>query len=146
MFKIDYNEASEGFKPIENGEYEVTIINAVVGKAKSSGNQTVNVDYEIRSDVPQNFQGQKILYDNFTYTPNAMWKIHTLSKAVRMPDGMDVNSLEDWAKFLLNRNLIVKTEQDEKGYARVKSYRESEVSAPKQTGAPITVGSDDLPF
>ncbi|MED2699518.1 DUF669 domain-containing protein, partial [Bacillus thuringiensis] len=58
MFKVDHSQATE-FEVIKPGEYEVTVVNYELKQAES-GNNRVIVDYEIRSDVDQPFQGQKI--------------------------------------------------------------------------------------
>ncbi len=86
MFTVDHSKG-EAFEPIKPGEYEATVIN-FEGKTAASGNQRLVVDYEIRSDVEQACQGQKILYDNFTVTDNAMWRFHQASKAAGFPNGM----------------------------------------------------------
>ena len=78
MFTVDHSKG-DSFEPIKPGEYDTTVIN-FEGKTAASGNQRLVVDYEIRSDVEQPCQGQKILYDNFTVTDNAMWRFHQASK------------------------------------------------------------------
>ncbi|MED2699457.1 DUF669 domain-containing protein, partial [Bacillus thuringiensis] len=90
MFTVDHSQAAE-FEVIKPGEYEVMVVNYELKQAES-GNNRVIVDYEIRSDVDQPFQGQKILFDNFTVTEKAMWRFQAASKAAQFPDGMQFSS------------------------------------------------------
>ncbi|MEK3975544.1 DUF669 domain-containing protein [Psychrobacillus sp. FSL K6-1267] len=147
MFKINHEEAGKGFQPIEKGDYEVTVINFEAKKAKS-GNNVISVDYEIRSDVQQPSQGQKILYDNFVIVDTAMWKIQSISKAVAFPNGKEFESYTQWANELLNKTLLVTVDhrksENGKIYPEVKAYKESKAVAP--SSGPITVSDDELPF
>ncbi|KGR88701.1 DUF669 domain-containing protein [Lysinibacillus odysseyi] len=148
MFKINHEEAKGGFELIAPGDYEVTVINYEMKQA-TSGNNRISVDYEIRSDVNQPHQGQKILYDNFTITDNAMWRLQAVSKAAKFPDGMSFNSYKEWADTLLNKNLVVTVghrEYNGNKYPEVKGFKESQAGAPQQNGPSITVGDSDLPF
>lgn len=155
MFKIDYNEASD-FEPIKPGEYEVIPVR-FEKKLANSGNERIIMNYEIRSDVDQPCQGQKILYDNFTITQNSMWRFHSASKAAKMPDGMDFKSMEEWAQTFLNKPIRVDVEEhvyNGKPYPRIKFFKESEALGGvkpsedpfKDDGKPIEISSDDLPF
>lgn len=148
MFKINHEEAGSNFELIAQGDYEVTVINYEMKQA-TSGNNRITVDYEIRSDVPQNHQGQKILYDGFTITDKAMWRLQAIAKAAKFPDGMTFNSYKEWADTLLNKNLVVTVghrEYNGNTYPDVKGFKESAADAPMQSGPTTTVGDDDLPF
>lgn len=143
-FKINHEEAGQGFELIQPGDYEVTVINYEMGKS-SNGNNKITVDYEIRSDVPQPHQGQKILYDNFTITPNAMWRLQSVAKAAGFPDGMEFNSYKEWANTLLNKNLVVTVDHREYNgnkYPQVKGFKETQVDTPTK----VEVSEDDIPF
>lgn len=148
MFKINHEEAGTGFELIAKGDYEVTVINYEMKQA-DSGNNVITVDYEIRSDVPQAHQGQKILYDRFTITEKAMWRLQSIAKAAKFPNGMTFSSYKEWADTLLNKNLVVTVghrEYNGNTYPDVKGFKESAVDAPVKEGPSITVGDDDLPF
>lgn len=144
MFTVDHDQA-KGFEPIKPGEYEVTVINYELKTAQSGNNQVV-VDYEIRSDVDQPCQGQKILYDNFTVTDKALWRFHAASKAAGFPSGQSFKSYKEWADAFLNKHLrlvVGEREHNGKKYAQVNSFKESEASAPNDV---ITVDDSDVPF
>lgn len=157
FFKLDKNNVSTGYELVAEGKYEALIINA---EAKDfQGHPTLNLDFEIRSDVPQNHQGAKILYntlyfhnDNPEYQENNIKRINSLIAACGFPDGYEFKDANDMAKQLFNKNLLITVKHQEdkndktKKYAKARFFDESKVNPPQQQGAPITVGSDDLPF
>jgi hypothetical protein len=144
-FKIDHSQVEEKtFERVVPGEYEVTVINYELKKA-STGNNVVVVDYEIRSDVEQNCKGQKILFDNFTVSDNAMWRFQQASKAAQFPDGKEFETFKAWAEAFLNSNLrlvVGEREWNGKTYPQVKGFKVSEVNAPTE----IEVNDEDVPF
>ncbi|MCP8969701.1 DUF669 domain-containing protein [Ectobacillus ponti] len=143
MFKVDYSQATE-FENVKPGEYEVTVVNYELKKAES-GNNRVVVDYEIRSDVEQPCQGQKILYDNFTVAEKSMWRFQQASKAAQFPDGIQFGSFKEWADTFRGKHLrlvVGEREYQGKKYPEVKSFRVSEVHAP----ADIKISDSDVPF
>lgn len=147
IFKINHEEAN-GFEPVKPGEYEVTVIN-YEQKKSAAGNNMIVVDYEIRSDVEQPAQGQKILYDHFVVSEKSMWRFHAISKAAQFPNGMEFNSYKEWADTLLGKHLvldIVDGEPNAKGnvYPQVKGFKESKLGAPQDEG--FTVSENDVPF
>ncbi|TYS14300.1 DUF669 domain-containing protein [Rossellomorea vietnamensis] len=144
MFKVDHSQG-DSFEIVKPGEYEVTVVNYELKKAES-GNNRVVVDYEIRSDYDQPSQGQKILFDNFTVTDNAMWRFQQASKAAQFPDGKQFSSFKEWAENFLNKHLRVvvgEREYNGKKYPEVKGFKVSEITAPS-TG--VTINDDDIPF
>ncbi|MBF8238891.1 DUF669 domain-containing protein [Bacillus subtilis] len=145
MFTVDHSKG-DSFEPIKPGEYEATVIN-FEGKTAASGNQRLVVDYEIRSDVEQPCQGQKILYDNFTVTEKALWRFHQASKAAGFPNGMKFKDHIEWANAFLNKPVrLVVGEREHNGnkYPEVKAFKPSEAPAP-DTGS-FTVSDEDVPF
>ncbi|MEK4173343.1 DUF669 domain-containing protein [Lysinibacillus sp. FSL L8-0312] len=148
MFKINHEEAKGGFELIAKGDYEVTVHNYEM-KTATTGNNQVVVDYEIRSDVNQPHQGQKILFDNFTVTEKAMWRFQAISKAAQFPDGMNFNSYKEWADTLVGKHLVVtvghRVATNGKTYPEVTGFKESTAGAPQGSGS-ITVSEDEVPF
>ncbi|MCS0789546.1 DUF669 domain-containing protein [Cytobacillus firmus] len=148
---MDEVEEVKGFSPIEKGDYEVTVINATGEIAKSSGKPKLQVDFEIRSDVPQNHQGAKVLYNTFTFEhPTARGIAKSFFKACGMPENYAPASVEQMAKDVFGKNLniyvVQKKQDDGKEFPKASSYKVSNVSPPQQTHAPITVGDDEMPF
>ena len=157
FFKFDESQASAGFELVAEGKYEAVIVNAESGKTQA-GKPKLSVDFEIRSDVPQNHQGAKILFNNFTFEHEVSVKIvNSLLKACGFAHGHPFNSPEDMAKQLINKNckITVKHEEYDKivdgvkqrrTAAKAKYYDVSDVNPPQQAGPTITVGDSDLPF
>jgi hypothetical protein len=144
MFKIDHSQAKEGFTSITPGEYEVTVINFELKKSSTDKN-VVSVDYEIRSDVDQDFQARKILYDNFIVSENTMWRFQSASKAAGFPNGKEFNSFKEWAEFFLHKNLrlvVGEREYNGKKYVQVKGFKPSQAEPPME----IVIDDSSVPF
>ncbi len=156
FFKFDEENASAGFELVAEGKYEAVIVNAEAGKTQA-GKPKLSVDFEIRSDVPQNHQGAKVLYNTFTFEHEVAVKIvNSLLKACGFPNGHPFNSPEDMAKQLINKNLkitvkheeyekLVDGEKQKRIAAKAKYYDVSDVDPVTQAGA-ITIGDSELPF
>lgn len=144
MFKVNHSEAGSTFEIVKPGEYEVIPVNYELKKAQS-GNNRVVFDYEIRSDVDQPCQGQKILFDNFTVSDNSMWRFQAASKAAQFPDGKEFKSFKEWADAFINspvRVVVGEREHNGKKYPEIKSFKVSEVNPPQE----VKVSDDDVPF
>lgn len=144
MFKVDHTKGESNFETIKPGEYEATVVN-YEQKVSASGKNMVVVDYEIRSDVEQASQGQKILFDNFIVSDTTMWRFQQASKAAQFPDGMVFTSYKEWADTFLNKHLrLVVGVRDYNGkkYAEVKGFKVSKSSVPEE----IKINEKDVPF
>lgn len=146
------NEVEEvkGFQLPKPGKYEAVIINAVAKKTQA-GKDMLVADFEIRSDVPQESQGAKVLYNNFTFEhPTAQGIVKSLCMAAGFANNYVFTSCEDMAKQLINKNLEigVKHEKGNDGnmYAKASYYNPSNATPPAQAGQSITISDDDVPF
>jgi hypothetical protein len=156
FFKFDEENASVAFELVAEGKYEAVVVNAEAKKTQA-GKPMLNVDFEIRSDVPQNHQGAKILYNNFTFEHEISVKIvNSLLKACGFPNGHPFNSPDDMAKQLINKNLkitvkhedyekVVDGVKEKRKAAKAKYYDFSDVS-PVMSAGTFTIGDDDIPF
>ncbi|CUB57424.1 DUF669 domain-containing protein [Bacillus sp. FSL R12-0069] len=156
FFKFDETNVNTGFELVAEGKYEAVIVNAEAGKTQA-GKEKLSVDFEIRSDVTQNHQGAKILYNTFTFEHEVSIKIvNSLLKACGFDNNHVFDSPQDMGKQLINKNLqiTVKHEEYEKlvdgqkqkrTAAKAKYYDASEVN-PVTSGSPVVVGDQDLPF
>ncbi|EOO73377.1 DUF669 domain-containing protein [Bacillus cereus] len=156
FFKFDETNVNTGFELVAEGKYEAVIVNAEAGKTQA-GKDKLSVDFEIRSDVPQNHQGSKVLYNMFTFEHEVSVRIvNSLLKACGFGNNHAFTSAEDMGKQLINKNLkiTVKHEEYEKVVdgkkekriaAKAKYYDVSEVN-PVTSANPVVVGDDDLPF
>lgn len=150
FFKMDEVEEVKGFQLPKPGKYEAVIINAVAKLTQAKKDMMV-VDFEIRSDVPQESQGAKVLYNNFTFEhPTAQGIVKSLLLATGFPNSHAFSSCEDMAKQLIGKNLEIgiKHEKGNDGnnYAKSSYYNPSNVNAPTQSGPSINIGDEDLPF
>lgn len=157
FFKFDESNASTGFELVAEGKYEAVIVNAEAGKTQAS-KPKLSVDFEIRSDVPQNHQGAKVLFNTFTFEHEVSVRIvNSLIKACGFPNGHPFSSPEDMAKQLINKNLkitvkhesyekIVDGVKQDRTAAKAKYYDLSDVNPVAQSSEPFTIGDDDIPF
>ncbi|WP_459500003.1 DUF669 domain-containing protein [Bacillus sp. C1] len=144
MFTVDHEKA-KGFEQVKPGEYEVTVVNYEMKQSSTKSNMVV-VDYEIRSDVNQAHQGQKIQFDNFVVSENTEWRFQAISKAAAFPTGMKFASYKEWADTLLNKNLrlvVGEREYNGKTYPQVNGFKVSEAAAPSTS---VDISDDDVPF
>ncbi|PEA86313.1 DUF669 domain-containing protein [Bacillus thuringiensis] len=150
FFKMDEVEEVKGFSLIEVGNYEVVVLNAVEGLTQNKKDK-LTVDFEIRSDVPQDHQGQKVQYTTFTFEhPTARGIAKSFLLACGMPENYNPQGPAQMAKDVFNKHLNVYITHDKKDdgrvFPKVSSYSPSKVNPPMQTSAPVTVGDEDLPF
>lgn len=156
FFKFDEENASTNFELVAEGKYEATVLNAEAGLTQA-GKDKLQVDFEIRSDVPQNHQGAKVLYNTFTFEHEVSVRIvNSLIKACGFPNGHPFTSAKDMANQLINKHLkitvkheeyekVVDGKKEKRTAAKAKYYDKSDVSSPSQPAA-LVVGDDDLPF
>jgi hypothetical protein len=156
FFKFDEENASAGFELVAEGKYEAVVYNVEPGKTQS-GKPKITVDFEIRSDVPQNHQGAKIQFNTFTFEHEVAVKIvNSLLKACGFANNHVFNSPEDMAKQLIGKNLkiTVRHEEYEKDVdgvkekrkaAKAKYYDVSDVTPVMQSGG-FTINDEDIPF
>lgn len=157
FFKFDETQASSNFELVEEGKYEATIINAVAGLT-GTNKAKMTLDFEIRSDVPQNHQGAKVMYNTFTFEHEVAQKIvNSLLKACGFAHGHNFKDAADMANQLIGKHLKITIKHEtydkkmedgsfeKRTAAKAKYYDKSDVSEP-QIGTPIEVGDDDLPF
>ncbi|MDC2863764.1 DUF669 domain-containing protein [Bacillus sp. BP-3] len=157
FFKFDESNASTGFELVAEGKYEAVIVNAVSGLTGEK-KPKLTVDFEIRSDVPQNHQGAKVLYNMFTFEHEVSVRIvNSLLKACGFSNNHVFTSADDMAKQLINKNLKITVKHEEydkvvdgvkqkRTAAKAKYYNVSDVNPVAHMGSPITIGDDDLPF
>ncbi|MEW4154492.1 DUF669 domain-containing protein, partial [Bacillus thuringiensis] len=113
FFKFDSENVNTGYELVSEGKYEAVITNAVAGKTQNAKDK-LTVDFEIRSDVPQNHQGAKILYNMFTFEHEVSVKIvNSLLKACGFNNNHVFTSPEDMAKQLLNKNVKITVKHEE---------------------------------
>lgn len=157
FFKFDETQASTSFELVEEGKYEATVVNAVAGLTGANKDK-MTLDFEIRSDVPQNHQGAKVMYNTFTFEHEVAQKIvNSLLKSCGFSHGHNFKDAADMANQLIGKHLKITIKHEaydkkmedgsfeKRTAAKAKYYNVSDVGSPTQD-EPFTVGDDDLPF
>lgn len=155
-FTVDYSKAEQKHN-VQDGEYEVIIRGASFNTIPTTGTEYISVKLTVRSDVAQAEQGEEIEFPLWKSRPeNAkasdiegvpVWKIQQISKAVNLPEGLDIPTIDDWFTAIKDKPMRVMTKQDEKGRAKVQRVEESRAPAPMKPGfVAVDVGSEELPF
>ena len=157
-FTVNHNEANT-FEPIPKGDYEVFISEAEPTTFQT-GSEGIRLVFTIRNDVSGQKYGGRKLFRNLVATEKAMVFFHQLSKAVGLPHGQSFNSLEEYARAVRGKALIVTVthgkDQDGNTREEVKAFKESKVGGQMQiqesnpfttpTTDALEISDDDLPF
>lgn len=141
MIKLNLKkDTNKEFEQITAGDYEVTVLNF---EPKKVGDKNViSVDYEIRSDVDQEFKGQKIRFDDFFCTERALWKIENASIAAGFTEAeATFEKYSEWGKRYVGKNLCVNVVINAKGYPEVKKYMPT-----AHPVGEIEIDDSDVPF
>ena len=155
-FKINFDSenVSTVFGLVKEGKYEVTIVAA---EAKEwQGQYSIGSDVEIRSDIEQEHQGAKILYNtlyltsaNPEYAEDTEKKRNSFFVACGYTGKMDLD-LDVVVKEIIGKSVLayVKHDTDKNGktWAKVKFVAPSNATPAQADAPPITVGDQDLPF
>lgn len=155
-FKITFNEenaVSSEFEMVKEGKFEATIISAELQEFNGEPNFSVGV--EIRSDVAQDHQGAKILYNTVYLIGSGQWAESTERKrdvflkacGYRGKQELDLEKVE---KEILNKNVLVtvkhKPNKEGKVYPKVTWFDETKFPTGATANDKVSVGEDDLPF
>lgn len=154
---VNHSEANGAFETVAPGKYEV-IVTKIEPKTSSQGNPMLSIQLTIRDDIEQPHQKQK-LFDNLVQTEKAMFKFQQVAKAMQLPDGTPIETMEDFAREMQFKSFRVSVKNEDyqgKPQARITFYdpSESEYSGSvggsadpfADNGKPIEISDDDLPF
>ncbi|EJV41778.1 DUF669 domain-containing protein [Bacillus toyonensis] len=169
-FKFDSsNTGNNEFAPIPEGKYELRITKAEANEYM--GNWSIKYDVEIRGDVQQECKGRNILYNtlylsssNPEYAEKTQQKINAFLTACGFSGQQDLN-LDQVVKQIVGKNVLGYTRNEEKNgktFSKVvfvaNSQLDKQVPPVQQTqqtnndpfanntGKPINISDDDLPF
>lgn len=157
-FKINHDEAGEnkGFQVLAKGEYEVFPTDFEMS-VSANGNLMATFTYKVRDDVGQPGGGQQIRYDRFVETPKALWRVQAASKAAQFEQGIEYDSLEEWANAFKGKAVKVVVDHEERNdkiYPVVKAFRQSDAGGEMSinedpfanNNGSIVIQDEDLPF
>lgn len=160
-FKLNFdssNVQTNNFETVKEGKYEATIIQAEL--EEFGGNYSIKFDVEIRSDVEQEHQGAKVLYNTLYLTTSNPDFAESTQKKVNAflvacgYNGKQELDMEQVTKDIIGANVLayVKHEtKNDKTYPKVKfvgtsKFGVSQSPAANNDKGPIEVSEDDLPF
>lgn len=166
-FTLSAAQAEKGgeYTPIPEGRYEAFIGGAEVKQAKS-GNMMITLQLIIRDDVEVNLEEarKRKVFENLVFVDNMMWKVSQVGLAVGLPDGFAITSLEEFAKILYGKAVLIETanktsvwQGKERINTNVKRFSpslvggtmpepEEKVNDPFAASTEVTITDDDLPF
>ena len=158
LFSVNY-EAAEQFSSIEDGTYEVVVAQAEQS-ASQSGTDFLDIRLKIRDDFQQKFRNN-LIFDKVWINKQTLqypeWSLQRYAKAVKIPEGVEVNTIEQFLEIIKGKTLkvTVKNEQSEyngKTYdnLNIKKMEQSELPAYSRAvssePAPAEKDGLDLPF
>ena len=156
LFSVNY-EAAEQFSSIEDGTYEVVVAQAEQS-ASQSGTDFLDIRLKIRDDFQQKFRNN-LIFDKVWINKQTLpeWALQRYSKAVKIPEGVEVNTIEQFLGLIIGKTLkvTVKNEQSEyngKTYDNLNIKKMEQSELPPYSGAvsseptPAKADDLDLPF
>ena len=153
-FTVDYSKADSTHQVVD-GTYEVVVRSAGWNRT-SKGTEYISIKTAVRSDVVQSEQGEDIEHPLWKSRPeNAKasdidgvpaWKIQQLSKAVMLPEGEQIGTLDEWFRAIANKPIRITTKQDDQGRAKVQRVEESIAPPPMEPGFVAVATDEELPF
>jgi hypothetical protein len=102
-------KAKVKYVPITPGQYEAVIEKAEATESKS-GNAMIKLQVVLRDDVDQEFKNRK-LWDYVTDTPNSKWRFDQIAKAIAIPNGIVIETLQDFADIIQGQPVNVTIKQ-----------------------------------
>lgn len=120
LFRVDSNNTFRGQRVEEAGTYNVEIVKSEL-KNSSNGNPMINLDYQVLDGT---YQGAKIEYaDTMTWIDSdpeklerSIKRFNDLLVKIGIPDGTQVETIQDYAKGLMGQKLNVTVEWHQSDY------------------------------
>lgn len=115
----------------EAGTYNVKIVKAVATHTNSTGNEMLQLDYEV---IDGKYAGGQVRFDNQVWNEateesynNSVRRFNTLAWAVGAQDGLQITSMQVFAQSLLNKTLAIEVkwsdQPNSKGYYNLQVTR-----------------------
>lgn len=158
LFSVNY-EAAEQFSSVENGTYEVVVATAEQSASKA-GTDFLDIRLKIRDDFQQKFRNN-LIFDKVWINKQTLqypeWALQRYAKAVKIPEGVEINTIEQFLDIIKGKTLrvTVKNEQSESNGVtydnlNIKKMEQSELppysGAVSSEPAPAKADDLDLPF
>ena len=115
----------------EAGIYNVKIVKAVATHANSTGNEMLQLDYEV---IDGKYAGGQVRFDNQVWNEaneesynKSVRRFNTLAWAVGTQDGLQIQTMQIFAQSLLNKTLAIEVkwsdQPNSKGYYNLQVTR-----------------------
>lgn len=158
LFSVNY-EAAEQFSSVENGTYEVVVATAEQS-ANKTGTDFLDIRLKIRDDFQQKFRNN-LIFDKVWINKQTLqypeWALQRYAKAVKIPEGVEINTIEQFLDIIKGKTLkvTVKNEQSKSNGVtydnlNIKKMEQSELppysGAVSSEPAPAKADDLDLPF
>ena len=155
-FKINFDEkkVEGGFSIVKEGKYEVTIVTAEL-KVWNDNQYSIGFDVEIRSDIEQEHQGAKVLYNsiylttsNPEFAESTERKRNAFFKACGYSGQQEID-VEKAIHEIVGKSVLAYVKHEVKGdktYPRVKFVAPANVAPAQNTNGTTTVLEEELPF
>ena len=158
LFSVNY-EAAEQFSSVENGTYEV-VVKTAEQSASKTGTDFLDIRLKIRDDFQQKFRNN-LIFDKVWINKQTLqypeWALQRYAKAVKIPEGVEINTIEQFLDIIKGKTLkvTVKNEQSESNGVtydnlNIKKMEQSELppysGAVSSEPAPAKADDLDLPF
>jgi predicted RNA-binding protein with PUA-like domain len=154
FLRTDYSNTGD-FAPLPIGEYECFVSKVEVTES-SNGNAMVKCTLTVRDDIEQQGQKRKF-FDNMVEMESMMWKFNQVAKAAQLEEGVDLETLADFAAAIQYKPVRIKnkhTVYQGETQDKIAIWKESQYGGdfgsgegdPFSGGGSIEIGDDDLPF
>ena len=153
LFSVNY-ESAEQFASITDGTYEVVVAQAEQSASKG-GTDYLDIRLKIRDDFKQKFQNN-LIFDKVWINKETLkypeWALQRYARAVKIPEGVEINTIEQFLGLLKGKTLKVTVKNEQSEYngttydnLNIKKFEQSELPAYSGTVAePTGAKADDL--
>lgn len=130
-FKIDYDQAQQGFTMIKPGKYEC-VLTGVEGVTAKTGTKGYRLSVAVRDDVVQEFAGRT--FEQVLWTRRDTGQVNggllnAMAKAMRLENGKSYNSIEDLFADMVLKPFVGDIVIDEQEYGLDKKiWRSNRIS------------------
>ena len=151
FLRTDYSNTGD-FAPLPIGEYEC-FVSKVETAMTSTNKPMLKVTLTVRDDVEQKGQKRKF-FDNMVEQENMMWKFNQVAKAAQLEEGVELETLADFAAAIQYKPVRIKNKHEVyngETNDRIAIWKESQYGGDFGSGeslesGSIVIGDDDLPF
>jgi predicted RNA-binding protein with PUA-like domain len=151
FLRTDYSNTGD-FAPLPIGEYEC-FVSKVETTTTSTNKPMLKVTLTVRDDIEQLGQKRKF-FDNMVEQENMMWKFNQVAKASQLEEGVELETLADFAAAIQYKPVRIKNKHEVyngETNDRIAIWKESQYGGDFGSGDSLENGSidisgEDLPF